>query len=92
MVASSGNASGIRDYELLILSGMRGNDAVVKDALRRRDADQAEMTASRDRTEHVFLPVGHFENRVPLLGPTLASETIDPPSPVSPEAIDEADL
>lgn len=73
------NVSGVRDFQLRILAGMRGNEAMVEDALRRLGADQAEMAASQDRTERVFLPAGHFENAIALLGPPLLLEAIDPP-------------
>jgi hypothetical protein len=55
------------------------NEAMAQDALRRLGADQAEMAASRDRTERIFLPAGHFENAIALLGPPQTSETIESP-------------
>lgn len=80
-MARSGDIRGIRDFQLRILSGMRGNEAVVEQALRRLGADQAEMAASRDRTgQCLFLPDGHFRNAVALLGVPQWSETIEPPA------------
>ena len=81
--ASSRDSPGIRDFQLTILNAMRGNEAIVQDALRGLGADQAEMAASRDRTERIFLPTGHFENAIALLGPPQTSETIEPPPPWS---------
>ena len=71
----------VRDqgFSLRILDGMRGNDAMVQDGLRRLGADQAEMAASRDRTGRILLPAGHFETAVALLGPPLTSEAIEQP-------------
>lgn len=56
-LAGSGAASGIRDFQLVLLSGMH-NEAMVQDALRRLGADRAEMAAIRDRTglERLFRP------------------------------------
>ncbi|MBO0801777.1 MAG: hypothetical protein J2P25_01700 [Nocardiopsaceae bacterium] len=73
------HAAGARDFQLRILSGMREGDAMVEAALRRLGADRAEMEASRGRTEGVFLPAGHFENAVALLGAPQESEIIEPP-------------
>jgi hypothetical protein len=59
------------------------NEAMVEEALRTLGADQAELAAGGDRTgsgflRSVFLPAGHFENAVALLGQPLTSETIGP--------------
>jgi hypothetical protein len=85
--ASSRDSSGIRDFQLMILNWMRGNEVLVQDALRMLGADQAEMAAaSRDHTERISLPGGgHFKsditlkNAIALLGPPTTSETIEPP-------------
>ncbi|MFA1546726.1 hypothetical protein [Actinomadura chokoriensis] len=72
------DAPGLWDFQLRILSGMRGNDAMVKGALRDLGAGQADMIAARERTEHIFLPAGRFENAAALLGTPVTSQTIQP--------------
>jgi hypothetical protein len=68
---------GIRAFQLRILSGMRGNEDIVEQALRRLEADSAELETCRMTTESIFAPSGRFENVTAILGPPLASEVID---------------
>jgi hypothetical protein len=56
---------------------MRGNEAIVQQALRKLGADHSDMVRGREQTEHIFLPTGRFENAIEILGPPLSLETID---------------
>lgn len=73
---SPGDAPGLWDFQLRILSGMRGNAPMVEDALRNLGAGHADMIAARERTEHIFLPAGRFENAAALLGTPVTSQTV----------------
>lgn len=48
----------------------------MEQALRELGADQAEMERCRTTTENIFAPTGRFENVTSILGPPLASETV----------------
>jgi hypothetical protein len=70
------SAGGIRAIQLHVLSGMRGNEALVEQALQGLGADQAELARNQAETAHIFAPTGRFANAVALLGRPLSSETI----------------
>jgi hypothetical protein len=94
-MASSGDASGLRDFQLRILP-----ECTTRPWCRTRCAGSARtrrrwQAAMYDRTgrERLFRPAGHFANLIALAGPPQATETIDLPPPDSPaDAVDEADL
>lgn len=81
---SGATTPGMLAFELRILSMMRGNEAIVEQALRELGAGQDDMARCRQETGQVFAPTGHFENAVALLGPPMSSESVgDDPEPLT---------
>src|SRR5512139_3290210 len=75
-MAPDSSTPGIWHFQLRILSGMRGNEVIVHEALRKLGATHSDMLRSRERTERIFLPAGRFENAISVLGPPRTSETV----------------
>jgi hypothetical protein len=70
------SAGGIRAFQLHVLSGMRGNEALVEQALQELGADRTELAKNQAETERIFAPTDRFASAVTLLGRPLSSETI----------------
>jgi hypothetical protein len=74
-------APGIWAFQLLVLSGMRGNEVLVEQALRKLAADESEMARSREQTESFFRFPARLEIIIETLGPPKMSETLNIESP-----------